>query len=61
MAARGNELLFLKMTFFEYLQVGDYRVQFSYSGRGGDEFTVVGRQSGREVDLPNHVNMACHV
>ena len=54
-------MLFLKMTFFEYLQVGDYRVQFSYSGRGGDEFTVVGRQSGREVDLPNHVNMACHV
>jgi len=24
-------------------------VQFSYSGRAGDEFTVVGRQAGREV------------
>jgi len=30
-------------------EVGDYRVQFSYSGRAGDEFTVVGRQAGREV------------
>ena len=39
-------------------QVGDYRVQFSYSGRAGDEFTVVGRQAGREVDLPDHVNVA---
>ena len=33
-------------------------MQFSYSGRAGDEFTVVGRQAGREVDLPDHVNMA---
>ena len=30
-------------------QVGDYRVQFSYAGRHGEEFTVVGRQSGREI------------
>jgi len=30
-------------------EVGDYRVQFSYSGRAGEEHTVVGRQSGREV------------
>jgi len=30
-------------------EVGDYRVQFSYSGREGEEHTVVGRQSGREV------------
>ena len=29
--------------------MGDYRVQFSYAGRHGDEFTVVGKQSGREV------------
>ena len=33
-------------------------MQFSYSGRAGDEFTVVGRQAGREVDLPDNVNMA---
>jgi len=30
-------------------EVGDYRVQFSYAGRHGEEFTVVGRQSGREI------------
>ena len=30
-------------------QVGDYRVQFSYSGRQGEEYTIVGRQAGREV------------
>jgi len=30
-------------------EVGDYRVQFSYAGRHGDEVTVVGRQSGREI------------
>lgn len=30
-------------------EVGDYRVQFTYTGRDGDEFTVVGRQSGREI------------
>ena len=29
--------------------VGDYRVQFSYSGRHGDLYTAVGRQAGREV------------
>ena len=32
-------------------QVGDYRVQFSYSGRLGEEYTVVGRQAGREVRI----------
>ena len=30
-------------------EVGDYRVQFSYAGRHGEEFTVIGRQSGREI------------
>ena len=30
-------------------EVGDWRVQFSYSGRHGDEYTVVGRQTGREI------------
>jgi len=30
-------------------EVGDHRVQFSYAGRHGDEVTVVGRQSGREL------------
>lgn len=30
-------------------EVGDYRVQFSYAGRAGDEFTAVGKQAGREV------------
>jgi len=30
-------------------EVGDYRIQFSYAGRAGDEFTAVGKQSGREV------------
>jgi len=30
-------------------EVGDYRVQFTYTGRDGEEFTVVGRQSGREI------------
>ena len=29
--------------------MGDYRVQFSYAGRDGDEYTVVGRQAGREL------------
>merc|ERR1712226_1577680 len=29
--------------------MGDYRVQFSYAGRAGDEFTALGKQSGREV------------
>eukprot|EP00092_Neocalanus_flemingeri_P003678 GFUD01003952.1.p1 GENE.GFUD01003952.1~~GFUD01003952.1.p1 ORF type:complete len:406 (+),score=125.46 GFUD01003952.1:100-1317(+) len=30
-------------------EVGEHRVQFSYAGRHGDQFTVVGRQAGREV------------
>ncbi|XP_023320761.1 transmembrane protein 43-like [Eurytemora carolleeae] len=30
-------------------EIGDYRVQFTYAGRDGEEFTVVGRQSGREI------------
>jgi len=30
-------------------EVGDYRVQFSYAGRHGDQYTTVGRQAGREV------------
>lgn len=30
-------------------EVGDYRVQFSYAGRHGDQFTTVGKQAGREV------------
>jgi len=30
-------------------EVGDYRVQFSYAGRHGEEYTAVGRQSGREI------------
>jgi len=30
-------------------EVGDWRVQFSYAGRHGEEFTMVGRQSGREI------------
>ena len=30
-------------------EVGDYRIQFSYAGKHGEEFTVVGRQSGREI------------
>jgi len=29
--------------------VGDYRVQFTYAGRHGDEVTIVGKQSGREL------------
>eukprot|EP00092_Neocalanus_flemingeri_P010419 GFUD01011230.1.p1 GENE.GFUD01011230.1~~GFUD01011230.1.p1 ORF type:complete len:402 (+),score=104.11 GFUD01011230.1:139-1344(+) len=29
--------------------IGDYRVQFSYAGRQGEEFTVVGKQSGQEI------------
>jgi len=30
-------------------EVGDYRVQFTYAGKDGEEYTVVGRQSGREL------------
>ena len=30
-------------------QVGEHRVQFSYSGRHGDQYTVVGKQAGREI------------
>lgn len=30
-------------------EIGDYRVQFSYAGRQGDEFTAVGKQSGQEI------------
>ena len=30
-------------------EVGDWRVQFSYAGRHGEKFSVVGRQSGREI------------
>ena len=30
-------------------EVGDWRVQFSYAGRDGDQYSVVGRQSGREI------------
>jgi len=30
-------------------EVGDHRVQFSYAGRHGEEFTAVGRQAGREL------------
>jgi len=30
-------------------EVGDWRVQFSYAGRHGEQFSVVGRQSGREI------------
>jgi len=30
-------------------EVGDFRVQFSYAGRHGDQFTTVGKQAGREV------------
>lgn len=30
-------------------EVGDYRLQFTYAGRDGEEFTVVGKQSGREI------------
>lgn len=29
--------------------VGDYRIQFTYAGRHGDEVTCVGKQAGREV------------
>lgn len=29
--------------------VGDVRVQFSYAGRDGEQVTIVGKQSGREV------------
>lgn len=30
-------------------EVGDHRLQFTYAGRHGEQFTVVGRQSGREL------------
>jgi len=30
-------------------EIGDYRVQFSYAGRQGEEFTSVGKQSGEEI------------
>jgi len=30
-------------------EVGDYRVQFTFAGRSDEEYTVVGRQSGREI------------
>ena len=30
-------------------KVGDIRIQFSYSGKDGDLFTVVGKQAGREI------------
>jgi len=30
-------------------EVGDFRVHFSYAGKGGDLVSVVGRQSGREI------------
>jgi len=30
-------------------EVGDYRVQFTYAGRHDEEYTAVGRQSGREI------------
>jgi len=30
-------------------EVGEHRVQFSYSGRHGDQYTVVGKQAGREI------------
>jgi len=29
--------------------VGDFRVHYSYAGKGGDLMSVVGRQSGREI------------
>jgi hypothetical protein len=30
-------------------QIGDIRVQFSYAGKTGDQVTVIGKQSGREI------------
>jgi len=30
-------------------EVGDWRVQFSYAGKQGDEFTAVAKQAGREL------------
>jgi len=30
-------------------EVGDWRVQFSYAGKQGEEFTVVAKQAGREL------------
>eukprot|EP00096_Caligus_rogercresseyi_P007362 TRINITY_DN25203_c0_g1_i1.p1 TRINITY_DN25203_c0_g1~~TRINITY_DN25203_c0_g1_i1.p1 ORF type:complete len:384 (-),score=74.83 TRINITY_DN25203_c0_g1_i1:230-1381(-) len=30
-------------------EVGDVRIQFSYAGRNGEPYTVIGMQSGREI------------
>ena len=30
-------------------EIGDYRVEFSYAGGEGEEFTTVGKQSGQET------------